>query len=102
VERARLPLGVMRFGIELHACRFCARGDLIDVLFRADQEAHPDALLTVASFLPVVLTQADAGVACAQHDAKQLAVFFPAIFNSESETLEESEALLKVVDRESG
>src|SRR5688572_18779408 len=99
-EGAGLPLSVVRLGVELHARRLRARRDLIDVLLRTDEEAHPDPFLAVASLLPVVLAQADAGIARAQHDAKQLAVFFPLVFHHESQAFEESDALLKVVDRE--
>src|SRR5688572_20399388 len=100
LEGAGLPLSVVRLGVELHARRLRARRDLIDVLLRTDEEAHPDPFLAVASLLPVVLAQADAGIARAQHDAKQLAVFFPLVFHHESQAFEESDALLKVVDRE--
>src|SRR5688572_23568461 len=70
LEGAGLPLGVVRFGVELHARRLRARRELIDVLFRGDEEAHPDPFLPVASLLPVVLVQVDAGVARAPRDAK--------------------------------
>jgi hypothetical protein len=39
---------------------FGARRDLVDVLRRADEHAHADALLLVAAFLPVVPAQSDA------------------------------------------
>jgi hypothetical protein len=53
------PRSVMRLRVQSDSRLLRVRRELIDVLRRADEEPHADALLTPAALLPVVLAKID-------------------------------------------
>src|SRR5262245_27475808 len=62
LERAALPLRVVRVGLERDAGVPGPLGDLVDVTRRRrDGQPHADSLLAIAPLLPIVLVQADLG-----------------------------------------
>src|SRR5262245_2584625 len=94
------PVSVLDVRVESKACLLRALGELVDVLRRAEVDPHAHTLLAVTSFLPVILIQADKGVASAHHHAEQRAAVLPSLLDSKAQCLEEGDALLKVVDRQ--
>src|ERR687891_835594 len=59
LECAFTHWGVLRLRIECDSRFFCIGCELIDVLRCFDEDPHADALLTVATFFPVILTDID-------------------------------------------
>src|SRR5688572_2488284 len=97
LESAAAPGDVVGFSVQRDACFLGSGRELIDVLLRADGYAHTDTFLSVPPLLPVVLSEIDPGLAGAQRDAEQGPLLLPALFDSESQPLEERDALLEIV-----
>src|SRR4029434_1353343 len=102
LERAALPLRVSRLRLERDAGILRPLRYLVDAAWRRDGPADPDPLLAVAPLLPIVLVQADLGPARAQHHAEQRPFLFPPLVDREAERLIKGDALLQIVDSQSG
>src|SRR6185436_4198917 len=71
LERAAVPLGVVRVRREHDAGISGPLGDLVDLArLRRDGQAQTDSLLAVAPLLPIVLVKPDLGLARSQHYAE--------------------------------
>lgn len=64
---------------------------------RAEVEPHTVTFDTVASFLPVVLSETDLCLFRPHHRAQQHAFLFHSFIDDEAKSLEETDALWKIV-----
>ena len=62
----------------------------------------PIPFLRSRPFLPIVLVQADLGLAGTQHHAEQRPFVFPPLLDREAERFVKGHALLQIVDDEAG
>jgi hypothetical protein len=94
--------GIVRLALQRDACGFRPRRHVVDVVVRFDVDAHADALDPALPLLAVILTQAETGVAGFEHRPEQRTVLLPAILDLESEGRKEVEALLQIIDGQTG
>ena len=89
----------MRLGLERDSRALGPGCNLVDVLRRRHEHAHPDTLLPVTPLLPIILAQTELVLAGAS-SLRAVSAVFPPLIDGEAERFVESDALLQIVHGE--